>query len=223
MKLIAGLGNPGREYERTPHNVGFDVVDLLCRRLEGSWRASAKHEGLVARVALEGEGFLLVKPLTFMNASGRCVGALARYHRVAPQDVVAVLDDVELPPGRLRIRPEGGDGGHNGLVSLVEALGTTAFPRLRIGVGRGAPERRELVGHVLGRFPQETQALIDQVLPVAAEALLQIVRRGVPEAMNRYNGFTVEALRSATDPAPAGTTPARALKEQGAEIHVEKV
>ncbi len=223
MKLIAGLGNPGREYERTPHNVGYDVVDLLCHTLEGSWRSSAKHEGQVARVSLEGEGLLLVKPLTFMNASGRCVGSLARYHRVAPQDVVAVLDDVELPPGRLRIRPEGGDGGHNGLLSLADGLGTTAFPRLRVGVGRGAPERRELIGHVLGRFAPETQALIDRVLPVAVEALLLLVRHGVPEAMNRYNGFSVEALRPAADPAPAGTASARALKEQGAEIHVEKV
>lgn len=212
MKLIAGLGNPGREYERTPHNVGFDVVDLLCRRLGGDWRLTAKFNGRVAKVPFGGDALLLVQPQTFMNASGECVGPLMRYYRMEPADIVAVLDDVELPPGRLRVRSGGGDGGHLGLASLIGNLGTNAFPRVRIGVGRGSFEGQGLVGHVLGRFPADVQALLDQVLPVAADAVLHTVRRGAVEAMNKYNGFSVEAAREAAVPA-TGTEVACAPEE----------
>lgn len=220
MKLIAGLGNPGREYERTPHNVGFDVVDLLCRRLGGEWRVSAKFEGRVAKVASGTLPLLLVQPQTFMNASGQCVGALMRYYRLEPADVVAVLDDVELPPGKLRIRAGGSDGGHNGLASLIAHLGTGAFPRVRIGVGRGVHAGQGLVGHVLGRFPADVQEVVDRVLPVAADAVLHLARRSVGDAMNKYNGFSVEAVRSETVPAPVGAD-VRTPKEQGAGSHVD--
>lgn len=203
MKLIAGLGNPGREYERTPHNVGFDVVDLLCRRFGGDWRLAAKFSGRVAKVPFEGDALLLVQPQTFMNASGECVGPLMRYYRMEPADVVAVLDDVELPPGRLRIRAGGGDGGHRGLASLIANFGTNAFPRVRVGVGRGshAEQGQGLVGHVLGRLSAEAQDALDRVLPLAAEAVLETVRRGAGEAMNKYNGLNVEAARDAAAPA----------------------
>lgn len=224
MKLIAGLGNPGREYESTPHNVGFDVVDAVCRRLDSSWRVSARHEGLVAKASFEGEGIVLLKPMTFMNASGRSVSSLMRYHRMEAQDVIVVLDDVELPPGKLRIRPGGGDGGHNGLASLIEYLGTTDFIRLRIGVGRGNLRNRGLTGHVLGRLPPESQTLVDKLLPLAADALLQIVREGVSAAMNSYNGMVVEGeLHSENAPVCAGTIQEQDMKEREAEVHVKEV
>lgn len=223
MKLIAGLGNPGREYERTPHNVGFDLVDLLCRRLGGTWLVSGRHEALVARVFHKGEPLLLAKPQTFMNSSGRSVGALARYYRIGPSETVVALDDVELPPGRLRIRPEGGAGGHNGLASVTNALGTTAFPRVRIGVGRGKYASPTLTGHVLGRFPEAEQSIIDQVLPVAAEATLRITSEGITVAMNQYNSFNVEAKRIAAQEELKAKGQASAGKEQEAETHVEKI
>ncbi len=222
MKLIAGLGNPGREYQNTPHNVGFDVVDLVCRRLGGEWRDSSRFAGRIARVLYGSVPLLLVQPQTFMNASGECVGAVARYFRVAPQAVTVVSDDAALPPGRLRIRAGGSDGGHRGLQSVIQHLGTDAFARLRLGIGRGEKPGKGLVGHVLGRFPPEEQARIDRVLPVAVEALLCLVQDGTAAAMNRYNGelFEDERTVAATpDPSPGR----EATEAQGASSHVEKV
>ena len=192
MKLVAGLGNPGRDYERTPHNIGFDVAELLCRRAGGEWKDSLAFMARVAKVTVEDATLLLVKPMTYMNASGESVGPLMRYYKMAPGDVIAVLDDVELPPGKLRIRSGGGTGGHNGLASLTQALGTPEFPRVRIGVGRSAHKEQSLANHVLGRIPAETQAVLERVVPVAADAVCLVALRGVDAAMNMYNGFTVE-------------------------------
>ncbi len=222
MKLIAGLGNPGREYQHTPHNVGFEALELLCRRLNGEWRDSSRFAGRIARVLYGSVPLLLVQPQTFMNASGECVGAVARYFRVAPQAVSVVSDDVALPPGRLRIRFGGSDGGHRGLQSIIQHLATDGFTRLRIGVGRGEQPARGLVGHVLGRLPADEQERVDRVLPVAVEALLCLVRDGTAAAMNRYNGYLLEDERTTAavpDPPPGRG----ATDEQGASGHVEKV
>ena len=223
VKLIAGLGNPGREYANTPHNVGFAVTDLLCERLDGSWHLEPRFKGRVARVTHAGESVLLVQPQTFMNASGDCVGAIANYFRIEPDDLMAVLDDVELPPGRLRIRPQGGDGGHRGLASLIMEFGTDRFVRVRIGVGRGAhaSQGQSLVGHVLGRLPPEAQEAVDRVLPVAADALLETIRSGASVAMNKYNGYGVEAAHETATPAE-GSDGVLVPEEQGTS-HVEKV
>lgn len=211
MKLIAGLGNPGREYERTAHNVGFDVVDELCRRLGGSWETLARFQARVARVRRGTHAILLVQPQTYMNESGHCVGPLAHWFRIAPQDVVAVSDDADLPPGRLRVRPNGGTGGHRGLASLVECLGTDDFARVRVGIGHGT-DGRDLAAHVLGRLPEEVRSRIDRTIPAAADAALDIVALGVAKAMERHNGFTLpddEEPAPQAPAAPGAETPPR--------------
>jgi len=192
--MIAGLGNPGNQYAGTPHNIGYDVVELLCRRLNGAWHEERRFSGRVAKVSSNAEAVLLVQPLTFMNASGECVGPLMRYYRLSASDVTAVLDDADLPAGKIRIRPEGTSGGHNGLASLIASLGTTSFPRVRLGVGRGAHANEKLRSHVLSKNSPATQRILDQVIPVAADAVECIIRTGVTQAMNTYNRFTTEEI-----------------------------
>lgn len=190
--MIAGLGNPGSQYAGTPHNIGYDVVELLCRRWSGAWREESRFTGRIAKVSANAEAVLLVQPLTYMNASGECVGALMRYFRMAASDVTAVFDDADLPPGRLRIRAEGSSGGHNGLASLIASLGTASFPRVRIGVGHGQHPGTQLKSHVLSKNSQSLQQAFDQIVPVAADAIECILRKGVAHAMNQYNRFTIE-------------------------------
>lgn len=190
MKLIAGLGNPGETYANTPHNVGFDVVDLLAQRLEAGWKNSSGFHARVARATHAGEAVLLAKPQTFMNLSGTSVAPLLRYYGGAPADLTVVLDDADLPLGRLRIRASGGSGGHRGLASIIEALGTEAFPRIRLGVGREA--RGDLVGHVLGKFDGTRQTVVRAMVEAAADAVQCLTENGLNEAMNRYNGWSAE-------------------------------
>ncbi len=188
MKLIAGLGNPGRDYERTPHNVGFRVVDLLAERLSANWKTSRSFNVALAQAKLpSGETLLLVKPLTYMNRSGDAIAPLLRYHHGTPGDLLLILDDANLPPGRLRIRPDGTPGGHNGLASTIQALGTASFPRIRIGVGRGAPGK-DLANHVLGLLPPDDQAALDAALPLAADAAQELLQTGLTQdLLTRYN------------------------------------
>jgi len=189
MKLVAGLGNPGREYERTPHNVGFRAVDALCADLCGAWRAEPKFKALVARVAApDGAALLLVKPQTFMNLSGEAVGPLLAYYKLAAGDLVVVSDEVNLEPGRIRVRPSGSAGGHNGLKSVQSALGTQAFARVRIGVGMGHHPVADLAARVLGRIEPEDEAAVERGVRLAAEAALCVASRGADFAMNKYNG-----------------------------------
>jgi PTH1 family peptidyl-tRNA hydrolase len=185
VKLVAGLGNPGARYQDTYHNVGFAVVDELAQR-HGVRFARAPADALMARVRQLGDGLLLVKPLTYMNLSGVAVGELQRYYKVALHDVLVVLDEVALPLGRLRVRARGSAGGHNGLESVINALGTTAVPRLRIGIGRGDP-RRDLVDRVLARVEAEERAQLTDAIGRAADAAEMFVLDGVEQAMNRYN------------------------------------
>jgi PTH1 family peptidyl-tRNA hydrolase len=193
VKVIAGLGNPGPEYEETPHNVGFDVVALLAERLAAEWRRSTRFQARLARVDRGGESWLLVQPQTFMNLSGTSVAPLLRYHGGGPADLVVVLDDADLPLGRLRIRPEGGSGGHRGLASIIEALGTEAFARVRLGVGReGAAPDGGLVEHVLGRFDPARRLVAQRMVAAAADAVQCLAERGLAETMNRFNGWQAE-------------------------------
>ena len=185
MKLLVGLGNPGPRYRGTYHNVGFDVVDEVARR-HGLDYGSAPTEALVARLRRPDVDLLLVKPLTFMNLSGRAVGDLQRYFKVEPEDVLVVLDDVNLEAGRLRLRARGSAGGHNGLKSIIASLGTDAFPRLRVGVGRGDP-RRGLSDHVLARVPEDERERLREATTLAADAAECFVERGLLETMNRFN------------------------------------
>lgn len=187
MKLIVGLGNPGPRYRRTPHNVGFDVIDEVARRREASFEA-APANAMMARVrARDGDGgALLVKPLTFMNVSGEAVAALQRYYRIALEDVLIVVDDAALPAGRLRIRRSGSAGGHNGLKSIIACLGTEGFARLRVGVGRG-DGRRDLARHVLSRVAGEAQEVLAEATGLAADATELFIQAPIEELMKRYN------------------------------------
>jgi peptidyl-tRNA hydrolase, PTH1 family len=187
LKLIAGLGNPGDRYRGTRHNVGFEVVDLLAHR-HGVTLAPAPAEALQGRWRRAGaaEDVLLMEPLTFMNVSGEAVAALSRYFRVDVPDVLVVCDDVNLPLGRVRVRASGSEGGHNGLRSVAQYLGTADYPRLRIGVGRG-DLRRDLADHVLARFDADERTTIDRAIARAADAVEMWIELGIEKVMNAFN------------------------------------
>ncbi len=183
MKLIVGLGNPGRKYEGTRHNVGFDVVDLLAGRHRLEWDA-APAEALVARWR-EGSA-LVAKPLTFMNLSGSAVGELMRFYKIGRDDLFVVVDDTNLEVGRLRARPSGSAGGHNGLKSIIGSFGSEDFARLRVGVGRG-DARRDLADHVLARFDPQERENVAEAVGRAADAAELFVTQGIAPVMNRFN------------------------------------
>lgn len=184
MKLIVGLGNPGREYEHTRHNVGFHVAEELARRYRVTLKNHAKWKARAAKIADIGDGVLLAEPTTFMNLSGWAVREIAAFHKLASSDVLVVVDDADLPLGRLRMRTSGSAGGHNGLKSIIQELGTIEFPRLRVGVGR---QPGELKHHVLGRFSEEERAQIDAAVKRAADAAELFAKENILAAMNRYN------------------------------------
>lgn len=183
MKLIVGLGNPGRKYAGTRHNVGFEVVDLIARRHGLAWE-SGPADALIAK--WRESAALLVKPLTFMNLSGYAVGELLRFFKIDFPHLLIVVDDVNLELGRLRARAGGSAGGHNGLKSLIGQLGTDAFARFRIGVGRG-DARRDLANHVTARFETEEQPILTEAVNRAADAAELFVAEGIGPVMNRYN------------------------------------
>ena len=183
MKLIAGLGNPGAQYRGTRHNVGFDVVDLLASR-HGAGFEAAKVDGVIAR--LRQADALLLKPLTFMNLSGDAVQGIAHYFKIAVPDILIVADDVNLPLGRVRVRKTGTEGGHNGLRSVAQMLGTIDYPRLRVGVGRGNT-RRELADHVLSRFDEDERPGIEAAIARAADAAEAFLTTDIDAVMNTYN------------------------------------
>jgi PTH1 family peptidyl-tRNA hydrolase len=189
VKLIAGLGNPGAQYRGTRHNVGFEVVDLLASRYRTAFEA-AKVDGVIARLRMPGatgpEDALLLKPLTFMNLSGEAVQGLAHYFKIDVPDILIVADDVNLPLGRLRARKTGTEGGHNGLRSVAQMLGTIDYPRLRVGVGRG-DSRRELADHVLARFDADEIPGIEAAIARAADAAEAFVTSDIDAVMNRFN------------------------------------
>jgi PTH1 family peptidyl-tRNA hydrolase len=185
VKLVAGLGNPGRNYEGTRHNVGFVVLDTLARRHSLRFEAS-RASAVEAKWRAGEEVVLLVKPLTFMNASGEAVAALCRYYRVDVADLLVVCDDVNLPVGRLRVRASGSEGGHNGLRSVATELGTMEYARLRIGVGRG-DVRRDLADHVLAGFEPEERTGIEDAVARSADAVESWITHGLGPVMNTFN------------------------------------
>jgi peptidyl-tRNA hydrolase, PTH1 family len=189
MKLIVGLGNPGSEYRDTRHNVGFMVVDALVDRwrVADQWRE--KFEALQIKTVRGDEPVIIAKPLTFMNLSGQAVQALAGFYKIEPADVFVVTDDVALPLGRLRARREGGAGGHNGLKSIIQSLATQAFPRMRVGVGRGDGQR-DLADHVLGRFGADERDTVSAAVLRAADATEMWLSEGIGRVMNAFNAAT---------------------------------
>jgi peptidyl-tRNA hydrolase, PTH1 family len=183
MKIVVGLGNPGKRYDGTRHNVGHAVVDALAEGPGVSVFQNRFHAG-VAEWTEEGEKILLVKPETFMNLSGRCVRETVDFYQVPLHDLLVVCDDINLPLGKLRFRARGTHGGHNGLRDIQAHLGTTVYPRLRIGVG--APED-EVIDYVLGRFRPSERTAINEALELAVQAVVFWVREGIEKSMNRYN------------------------------------
>ena len=185
--LIVGLGNPGREYEKTRHNAGFRAIDLLAEKL-GCKVDRLKFQGLYGQVNYGGGKLYLLKPQTYMNLSGRSVLALSAYFNIPPQRIIVLFDDISLEPGRLRIRADGSAGGHNGIKSMIGELGSQAFPRVKIGVGAKAHPEQDLADWVLSTFSASEEKALSSALERAADAALCIIDRGVPEAANRFNG-----------------------------------
>lgn len=186
--LIVGLGNPGREYERTRHNAGFMLVDRLAEDWRAGWNAEKKFKAEVAKASPAGKRVILVKPQTFMNLSGEAVGPLQKFYRVPPANVLVAVDDANLPLGTVRLRPDGSPGGHHGLESVEQRLGTRVWPRLKLGIGRQAPEQREISGHVLGRFSADEMTVFERVLERAGQQTACWLQDGAEKAMNRFNG-----------------------------------
>ena len=185
MYVIAGLGNPGREYEGTRHNVGFMTLDALGDKYNIDVREKA-FKGLIGKGVIEGNKVILVKPQTYMNSSGESIRAAADYYKVDPEDILIVYDDISLAPGQLRIRAKGSAGGHNGIKSIIAHLGTQEFPRVKVGVGE-KPARMDLADYVLGHFSKEEQATMDDAVKEAADAVCEIVNVGIAQAMNDHN------------------------------------
>lgn len=186
MKMLVGLGNPGRKYELTKHNVGFLVADLLADELNTEIKQK-KDNALYAEARVINEKLLIVKPQTYMNLSGEAVGALARFYRILPEEIIVIYDDLDLEVGKIRIRSKGTSGGHNGIKSLIQHLGTTEFPRIKLGIGRTYPGWKT-PDYVLSPFNDEEWKLIEPAIVKAKDAVLELLKNGVVSAMNRYNG-----------------------------------
>jgi PTH1 family peptidyl-tRNA hydrolase len=189
IRLVVGLGNPGPEYDGTRHNVGFELVDRLAAERDLKWKRDRKFR---SKIASANASLVLTKPLTYMNLSGNAVARLQRFHKLDPDQILVVYDDVDLPIGRIRFRPEGSAGGHNGIKSLIEYLGTKEFPRLKIGIG-SAGGRGEMVGHVLGKFSQEEREELEKVLAIAQDGVNCALSAGLDRAMNQFNGRTTNS------------------------------
>ena len=195
IRLVVGLGNPGAEYTGTRHNVGFDVVD----RLASDWGLTWQHEKSWHAVRAKGPRAILVKPTSYMNRSGEPLQAIASFYKIQPAEILVVLDDLALELGRLRLRPEGGTGGHNGLESIIVRFGTEEIPRLRIGIG--AAPREGAVDYVLGRFFEEERPLVEKTIVRASDAVKCAIDNGLLSAMNQFNK-NPEPDRPETGPTP---------------------
>lgn len=211
MKLLVGLGNPGAQYERTRHNVGFRVVDALAEKLRVRWERRGR--AMISNATIENEKVVLVKPLTFMNNSGEAVGELQRWYKLAPEDILVIYDELDLPNGQIRLRGKGSAGGHNGMKSLIQHLHTDQFPRLRVGIGRPIHRSSDTVNYVLGIPPKDDYITLLQAEERAVGAVPLIIREGVDAAMNILN-VDPDAERKAEEK--------RRLKEQRAQARKQR-
>ena len=182
IRLVIGLGNPGPKYDGTRHNVGFELVDLLASERSLKWERNSKFKAKTAGSPSVG---VFAKPLTFMNLSGNATARLARFYKLKPEQILVVYDDVDLPIGRIRFRANGSAGGHNGIKSIIEYLGTNEFPRLKIGIGASGDEG--MVGHVLGKFSAEEREELEKVLAIATDGVNCALSSGLDAAMNEFN------------------------------------
>ena len=186
MYIIAGLGNPTREYEKTRHNVGFEVIDVLADML-GTTVEEKKFKGCYGRGIIGGEKVLLLKPQTFMNLSGESIRAASDFYKVDPEHIIIIYDDISLDVGQLRIRKKGSAGGHNGIKNIIAHLGTQEFPRIKVGVG-DKPKKMDLADYVLSRFSKEDRAAMEDAFKEAAKAVEVMITEGMDIAMNQFNG-----------------------------------
>ena len=186
MYIIAGLGNPTREYEKTRHNVGFEVIDVLADML-GTTVEEKKFKGCYGRGIIGGEKVLLLKPQTFMNLSGESIRAASDFYKVDPEHIIIIYDDISLDVGQLRIRKKGSAGGHNGIKNIIALLGTQEFPRIKVGVG-DKPKKMDLADYVLSRFSKEDRAAMEDAFKEAAKAVEVMITEGMDTAMNQFNG-----------------------------------
>jgi PTH1 family peptidyl-tRNA hydrolase len=185
--LVVGLGNPGPRYARNRHNVGYQCVDYIARRHAISVERK-RFQALLGEGTLDDHRVILAKPLTFMNGSGEAVGPLSRWYKVAPQQMLIIYDDLDLPLGKVRVRPGGSSGGHHGIESLIAELHTPDFCRVRVGIGR--PERGDPIDYVLNDFSREQAPVIERTYDLVEQIVLCFLRQGIKEAMNTYNGLT---------------------------------
>ena len=186
--LIVGLGNPGKEYERTRHNCGFLAIDKLAEKLSCKID-KGKFQGLYGQTVYNGNKIFLLKPLTYMNLSGRSILQLSAYYNIPPSRIIVLFDDISLEPGRLRIRSDGSAGGHNGIKSIIQELGSQDFPRVKIGVGAKPNAQQDLADWVLSGFDPADKKALETALENAGDAALCIMEKGVGEAANRFNGL----------------------------------
>ncbi len=185
MKLVVGLGNPGVRYVHTRHNVGFVVADLVAQELHAPIKSN-KHKSILGEATVAGEKIVIAKPQTFMNLSGQAVVELANWYKIRPNDIIVIHDDLDLETGRLKLKKGGGHGGHNGLKSIFQCLGSKDFMRVRIGVGR-PPEYMEVVDYVLGRPTKEEVQSVNEAIDRASDGVLCIIKEGLEKAMNQFN------------------------------------
>lgn len=190
MYIIAGLGNPGRNYENTRHNMGFAVIDYFAGKY-GISINKVKFKGLYGDGLIADNRVILLKPQTYMNLSGESILDVIQYYKEDIKNLIVVYDDASIPVGRIRIRPSGSDGGHNGMKSIIYILGDDNFTRVRIGIGN--PDEN-MINHVLGRFPQDEIKIMDDIVKVVSDALVSILQDGIQTAMNKYNSYRHESL-----------------------------
>ncbi|MDU2664829.1 MAG: aminoacyl-tRNA hydrolase [Clostridium perfringens] len=188
MILIVGLGNPGKQYEQTRHNIGFDVIDYMANKYNIDVNRE-KFKGICGEGFIENKKVILLKPLTYMNLSGESIRELANFYKLEDDEIIVVYDDISLDIGRLRIREKGSAGGHNGIKSIIQNLGGDKFPRVKVGVGQ---PKDNLVNHVLGKFSKEDREHIEKVIPLVSDAIVEIVKNDAKESMNKFNGVNIE-------------------------------
>jgi PTH1 family peptidyl-tRNA hydrolase len=192
-ELIVGLGNPDAKYDKTRHNIGFEVVDLLARTWQLSWNPNGRFHGLFAEgIVGSGSKVRLLKPLTYMNRSGQAVRAVTDWYKLPPESVLIIYDDMDLSLGKLRMRLSGSAGGHNGMKSIISHLGTEKFPRLRLGIGK-SDGKKETISHVLGKFAPDEAAIVSEVLDLSVKVVEMSLKEGIAKTMSLYNNRSAAA------------------------------
>ncbi|MGL5245941.1 MAG: aminoacyl-tRNA hydrolase [Sarcina sp.] len=187
MFLIVGLGNPGKEYDMTRHNIGFEVIDYISDKYNIDLNR-IKFKGVFGEGFIDGKKVILLKPTTYMNLSGESIKAVMDFYKLSEDEIIVIYDDISLPVGKLRIREKGSAGGHNGIKSIIQHLGNEKFSRIKVGVGQPT---HDLVSHVLGKFSKDEIDILEKVIPVCSDSACYSIKNSVKDAMNKFNGFSV--------------------------------